>query len=65
MAMFLSDYLEFENELEEFGVFDPLLDKDSNFFINVVRLRKTTFPEFQKSYKRINDFFRRSTTVRV
>jgi|GEM_PF-2264829 hypothetical protein len=31
MAMFLSDYLEFENELEEFGVIDPLLDKDSNF----------------------------------
>ena len=61
--MFLSDYLEFENELEEFGVFDPLLDKDSNFFINVVRLRKTTVPEFQKSYKRINDFFSTIATL--
>ena len=37
--MFISDYLQLNEEqfddFVEMGVFDALLDKDSNFFINV------------------------------
>lgn len=45
--------------LEEYGTFDPVLDTDSHFFINLQRLKKTTVPEFEKSYERIHDYFRR------
>lgn len=38
--MLLSDYLSIGNKLEEKGVFDPVLDKDSHFFINLQRLKK-------------------------
>ena len=48
--MFISDYLELEEEqydrFNEIGVFDALIDKDSNFFINIIRLRESTIPEF-------------------
>lgn len=57
MSVFVSDYLELENELEESGVFDSILDEDSNFFINVIRLKSAQVPEFKKSYQKINDFF--------
>ncbi|MEL7566235.1 MAG: hypothetical protein AAGU27_15305 [Dehalobacterium sp.] len=57
MSVFVSDYLELENELEELGVFDSILDEDSNFFINVIRLKSAQVPEFKKSYQKINDFF--------
>ena len=44
--MFVSDYLQLNEEqfdhFVEMGVFDALLDKDSNFFINVIRLKKST-----------------------
>ena len=50
----LSKYL----ELEENGIFDIALDMDSNYFINVKLLEKTTIPEFKHSYKKINNFFR-------
>lgn len=38
--------------------FDIALDMDSNYFINVKLLEKTTIPEFKHSYKKINNFFR-------
>lgn len=57
--MFLSDYLEIGDSLENIGVFDPVLDKDNAFFINIQRLKETTTPEFQDSYEKINDFFRK------
>lgn len=57
MSMFVSDYLGLDDELEELGVFDSILDEDSNFFINLVRLKSTQVPEFKESYQRINDFF--------
>ena len=44
--MFVSDYFQLDEEqFEKFdgmGVFDALLDKDSNFFINVIRLKKSS-----------------------
>ena len=57
--MLLSDYLKIGESLENIGVFDPILDKDNAFFINIQRLKETTTPEFEGSYDRINDFFRK------
>lgn len=57
--MLLSDYLKIGESLEKIGVFDPILDKDNAFFINIQRLKETTTPEFEGSYDRINDFFRK------
>ncbi len=57
--MLLSDYLEIGYKLDENGVFDPVLDEDSHFFINLQRLKKTTVPEFAESYKTIHEYFRK------
>ena len=57
--MLLSDYLGIGYELDENGIFDPVLDEDSHFFINLQRLKKTTVPEFMKSYERILEYFRK------
>lgn len=57
--MLLSDYLGIGNKLDENGIFDPILDEDSYFFINIQRLKKSTVPEFQESYTRIHDYFRK------
>lgn len=53
--MFVSEY--FDVDLEGTGVFDALLDKDSNFFINIVRLKHSTTPEFEEAYQAINQYF--------
>ncbi len=47
-----------KSRLEELGVFDVFLDKDSSFFINIKRLQHCTVPEFSGSYDRVNNFFR-------
>ena len=46
-GIFISEHLEPDDEFESLGVFNALLDKDSNFFINVVRFRATSVPEFR------------------
>lgn len=51
------------NGLEELGVFDALIDKDSNFFINILRLKETKTPEFSSSYERVNNFFSTIATL--
>lgn len=56
MATFISEYFNLDNELEELEVFDAVLDGDSNFFINLVRLKNTKVQEFKTSYKKINFF---------
>ena len=38
--MLLSDYLSMDETFEGIGIFDPVLDKDSHFFINLQRLKK-------------------------
>lgn len=58
MAIFVSDELGLGMQLEELGVFDSLMDEDSNFFINIIRLRDTKVPEFKESYNNINSYFR-------
>ena len=59
--MFVSDYFNLNAEqydkFLDLGVFDALIDKDSNFFINVIRLKKSEIPEFATAYKHLNQFF--------
>ena len=57
--MLLSDYLRLGSTFDMHGVFDPVLDEDSHFFINLQRLKKTTVPEFLYSYERIHEYFRK------
>lgn len=57
MAMFVSKYLNMETELDECGVFDSILDEDSNYFINVKFLKKCVVPEFVHSYEKVQGFF--------
>lgn len=56
--MLLSEYLNLTDELDNLGVFDAMLDADSPFFINILRLKDTSTPEFHDSYEHINEFFR-------
>ena len=56
-AIFISDFLKLDNELSEIGMFDAIINRDSHFFINILRLKKAQTTEFEGSYKRINDFF--------
>ena len=62
--MLLSDYLKIGYMLDENGIFDPVLNEDSHFFINLQRLKNTTVPEFTGSYERIHDFFRKIIKLR-
>ena len=55
--IFISDFLELGEALEERGVFDSIINRDSHFFINIFRLKKATTPEFLHSYERIDNFF--------
>ena len=59
--MFVSEFFKFKKKqlsaMSTHGVFDVLLDKDSNFFINVILLKKATVPEFVEAYKVLNKFF--------
>lgn len=52
--MFVSDYFQLNDEMmdkmDSLGVFDALLDKDSRFFINIIRLKSSTVPEFIEAY---------------
>lgn len=57
--VFMSDFFGINYEIfEEKGIFDAFLDHDSNFFINILRLKETTTPEFINSYNKINDYYR-------
>ena len=57
--MLLSDYLGIGHVLDKNSIFDPILDEDSHFFINLQRLKKTTIPEFSNSYSKIQQYFRK------
>lgn len=56
MAEFISDY--FNKNFDSAGVFDAVMDSDSHYFINVIRLKDAKTPEFAESYKKINLYFR-------
>lgn len=65
--MFVSDYFELTDEqldkMDSMGVFDALIDKDSHFFINIIRLKESTVPEFAEAYQHINSFFSEIATL--
>lgn len=65
--MFVSDYFRFNDDqndkMRSMGVLDALLDKDSNFFINIIRLKESTTPEFVEAYQHINEFFSNIATL--
>ncbi|NBI89019.1 hypothetical protein D3Z45_00090 [Lachnospiraceae bacterium] len=52
-----SEYFGLDDELDKMGVFDCVLDNDSRFFINLMRLKVSNVPEFIDAYQRINDYF--------
>lgn len=56
--VFISEFFELDDELEELGVFDSIINIDSKFFINILRLKQSEIVEFKDSYNRINEFFR-------
>ena len=55
--MFISEYIKQKKSLSKLGVFDALIDKDSNFFINIIRLKNSAVPEFIEAYSQMNSFF--------
>ena len=63
MPIFVSDFFNLNSALNTTGTFDSILDEDSNFFINIIRLRSTEVPEFSKSYERINTYFSNIATL--
>ncbi|WP_036633408.1 hypothetical protein, partial [Paenibacillus alginolyticus] len=54
MLNLLSSYLRLGNKLDKLEVFDPILDLDSNYFINIKRLKVTETPEFVGAYEKVN-----------
>lgn len=59
--MFISEFFNLNGEqlskMRSLDVFDALLDVDSNFFINIIRLKEATISEFKEAYQNINNFF--------
>lgn len=55
--IFFSEEFGLENRMEDLGIFDPIINGDSNYFINIKRLRETNIPEFEGAYDKINKFF--------
>lgn len=47
VGRFVSEYLGLDDELDKMGVFDCVLDNDSRFFINLMRLKVSDVPEFK------------------
>lgn len=47
----------------KWGGFDCVLDNDSRFFINLMRLKVSDVPEFKNSYQRINDYLSEIATL--
>lgn len=61
--MFVSEYFGLGDEFDKEEIFDCILDKDSPFFINLMRLKVCDIPEFQGSYQSINDHFSKIATL--
>lgn len=63
-GILVSDYLNINFErLDECGIFDAVVNMDSAFFINLLRLKNTTVDEFVESYQKMNDFFSSIATL--
>jgi len=55
--IFFSEEFETGDRMEELGVFDPIITEDSNYFINIKRLRDSNVVEFKDSFEKINKYF--------
>ena len=63
-VVLLSEYLGIDkSELESMGVFNSIVNLDSEFYINILRLKNTTVEEFKNSYNRINSYFKDIITL--
>lgn len=51
--MFVSEYFGLDDELDRIEVFDCVLNNDSRFFINLMRLNVSDVPEFKGAYQRM------------
>ncbi len=55
--IFFSEEFMLQDKMDDLGIFDPIINGDSNYFINIKRLRETYIPEFEGAYEKINKFF--------
>lgn len=55
--IFVSEFLGLDDEFEKLGVFDSIMNRDSHFFINLLRLKRAQTLEFQGAYTRVNEFY--------
>lgn len=63
-SILVSDYLGIDFEIfDENGIFDAVINRDSAFFINLLRLKDAKVTEFAESYQHINDFFSTIATL--
>ncbi len=56
--VFLSDFLELGDLVEKNGIFDSIINSDSKFYINIIRLKNTNCKYFTKSYQKTNNYFK-------
>jgi len=57
MLNLLSNFLDLKDELKKKNVFDPLLDLDANYFINIKRIQQAKTIEFTGAYNKVNQRF--------
>lgn len=58
MPKSLTQHLEVDKEdFDDTGAFDPILDLDTQLFIDPVLLRTTTVPELANSHERLRNHF--------
>ena len=55
--IFFSEEFNLKDRMDEEAIFDPIINADSNYFINIKRLRETNIPEFSGAYDKINKYF--------
>ena len=65
--MFVSEYFQLSDKqlekMSDMGVFDALIDKDNNFFINIIRLKQSAITEFVEAYAHLNRYFSEIATL--
>lgn len=56
-SILLYDYI--KTDLSQSGVFNLILNKDVNMFVNVLKIKETDIPEFKNSYSKIENYFQK------
>lgn len=55
--IFFSEKFDIHEDMQKLGIFDPIINIDSNYFINIKRLRDTNIEEFKNCFEKINKYF--------